>query len=109
MNLTNRNLVDRRARRLASQTQRTARRSIPTVRRRSRSHDPMLVLNMSIFNSGSSWNRIFNPAPQRENAWGAHCLPACVRAPRVLVPVRLGLSVPSPKSSFHLAANQSSS
>jgi hypothetical protein len=30
MNLTNRNLVDRRARRLASQTQRTARRSIPT-------------------------------------------------------------------------------
>jgi hypothetical protein len=41
------------------------------------------VLNMSTFNSGSSWNRIFNPAPQRENVWGAHCLPACVRAPRV--------------------------
>ena len=32
-------------------------------------HDPMLVLNMSIFNSGSSWNRIFNPIPQRENIW----------------------------------------
>ena len=34
-----------------------------------RSGDPMLVLNMSIFNSGSSWNRIFNPIPQRENVW----------------------------------------
>jgi hypothetical protein len=34
-----------------------------------RSGDPMLVLNMSIFNSGSSWNRIFNPVPQRENVW----------------------------------------
>jgi hypothetical protein len=32
-------------------------------------HDPMLVLNMSIFNSGSSWNRIFNSIPQRENIW----------------------------------------
>jgi len=29
----------------------------------------MLVLNMSIFNSGSSWNRIFNPISQRENVW----------------------------------------
>jgi hypothetical protein len=37
--------------------------------RRSRWHDPMLVLNMSIFNSGSGWNRIFNPVPQRENVW----------------------------------------
>ena len=36
---------------------------------RRRWHDPMLVLNMSIFNSGSSWNRIFNPVPQRENVW----------------------------------------
>ena len=34
-----------------------------------RSGDPMLVLNMSIFNSGSGWNRIFNPVPQRENVW----------------------------------------
>jgi hypothetical protein len=38
-------------------------------RARRRWHDPMLVLNMSIFNSGSSWNRIFNPIPQRENIW----------------------------------------
>jgi hypothetical protein len=37
--------------------------------RRNRWHDPMLVLNMSIFNSGSSWNHIFNPIPQRENVW----------------------------------------
>jgi hypothetical protein len=37
--------------------------------RQSRWHDPMLVLNMSIFNSGSSWNHIFNPIPQRENVW----------------------------------------
>ena len=36
---------------------------------RRRWDDPMLVLNMSIFNSGSSWNRIFNPVPQRENVW----------------------------------------
>ena len=36
---------------------------------RRRWHDPMLVLNMSIFNSGSGWNRIFNPVPQRENVW----------------------------------------
>ena len=39
-------------------------------RARRRGHDPMLVLNISIFNSGSSWNRIFNPVPQRENVWG---------------------------------------
>jgi hypothetical protein len=38
-------------------------------RPRRRRHDPMLVLNMSIFNSGSSWDRIFNPIPQRENVW----------------------------------------
>jgi hypothetical protein len=31
--------------------------------------NPMLVLNMSIFNSGSSWNQIFNPVPARENVW----------------------------------------
>jgi hypothetical protein len=39
------------------------------LRARQRWHDPMLVLNMSIFNSGSSWNRIFNPVSQRENVW----------------------------------------
>ena len=38
-------------------------------RARRRRHDPMLVLNMSIFNSGSSWNRIFVSVPQRENVW----------------------------------------
>ena len=38
-------------------------------RPRRRRHDPMLVLSMAIFNSGSSWNQIFNPVPQRENIW----------------------------------------
>jgi hypothetical protein len=33
-------------------------------------HDPMLVLNMSIFNFDGGWNRVFNPIPQRENVWG---------------------------------------
>ena len=36
---------------------------------RQRRHDSMLVLNMSLFNSGSSWDRIFSPVPQRENVW----------------------------------------
>lgn len=39
-------------------------------RTRRRRHDRMLVLSMSLFNSGSSWNRIFNPVPERENVWG---------------------------------------
>jgi len=30
-------------------------------RRQRRSHDAMLVLNMSIFNFDDGWNRIFNP------------------------------------------------
>ena len=38
-------------------------------RRRRPTHDPMLVLNMSIFNFDGGWNRIFNPLPQRENVW----------------------------------------
>jgi len=33
-------------------------------------HDPMLVLNMSIFNFDGGWNRVVNPIPQRENVWG---------------------------------------
>jgi hypothetical protein len=37
--------------------------------RRRRAHDPMLVLNMSIFNSEKSWECIFNRLPQRENVW----------------------------------------
>ena len=36
---------------------------------RRRRHDPMLVFNMSIFNSGNGWNRMFNTMPQRENVW----------------------------------------
>jgi hypothetical protein len=38
-------------------------------RARPRRHDPLLVFNMSIFNSGNGWNRIFNALPQRENVW----------------------------------------
>ena len=30
-------------------------------------HDPMLVLNMSIFNFEGGWNDIWNPAKVREN------------------------------------------
>ncbi len=29
--------------------------------RHRRMHDPMLVLNMSIFNAADGWNRTFNP------------------------------------------------
>jgi len=35
-------------------------------RRRRRIHDPMLVFNMSIFNSGNGWIEIFNPLKARE-------------------------------------------
>ena len=38
-------------------------------RRSRRWHDPMLVLNMSIFNSDRGCNRVFNPIPQRANIW----------------------------------------
>jgi hypothetical protein len=31
-------------------------------------HDPLLVFNMSIFNSGESWDRVFRPFKIRENA-----------------------------------------
>jgi hypothetical protein len=36
-------------------------------RRRRRMHDPMLVLNMSIFNVADGWNRTFNPFKAHEN------------------------------------------
>ena len=36
-------------------------------RRRPRMHDPMLVLNMSIFNFADGWNRTFNPLKDHEN------------------------------------------
>ena len=32
-----------------------------------RQHDPLLVLNMSIFNFEGGWSRIFNPVKIREN------------------------------------------
>jgi hypothetical protein len=38
-------------------------------RARRRWHDPMLALNMSIFNSGNGWGRIFNSVAARENVW----------------------------------------
>ena len=34
-----------------------------------RRHDPMLVFNMSIFNSADVRQCIFNSFPQRENVW----------------------------------------
>jgi hypothetical protein len=37
--------------------------------RRRRSGDPMLVFNISIFNSAIARERIFNALPQRENVW----------------------------------------
>ena len=37
--------------------------------RRRRRHDPMLVFQMAMFNSGSGWNQIFARVPQRENVW----------------------------------------
>jgi len=36
-------------------------------RRRRQMHDPMLVLNMSIFNFAGGWNRTFNEIGIREN------------------------------------------
>ena len=36
-------------------------------RRHRRQHDPMLVLNMSIFNFEGGWSRIFSPIKAREN------------------------------------------
>jgi len=36
-------------------------------RRRQRIHDPMLVFNMSIFNSDGGWERIFDPLKAHEN------------------------------------------
>jgi len=36
-------------------------------RRRRGMHDPMLVLNMAIFNSEDGWNRTFSPLKINEN------------------------------------------
>jgi hypothetical protein len=38
------------------------------LQRRRRRHDPLLVLNMSIFNLADGWNRTFNPVKAHENA-----------------------------------------
>lgn len=46
-------------------------------RRRRRSHDPMLMFNMSIFNSDRSWERIFNLAPRREECLGMNPIFSC--------------------------------
>ena len=35
--------------------------------RNRRRHDPMLVLNMSIFNLSNGWDRVFNPLKAHEN------------------------------------------
>jgi hypothetical protein len=37
------------------------------LRPRRRMHDPLLVLNMSIFNLDDGWNRTFNPLKIHEN------------------------------------------
>ena len=37
------------------------------VKKRSRRHDPMLVLNMSMFNFANGWDRIFNPLKAHQN------------------------------------------
>jgi len=48
---------------------RTAHRSWRQIFQRRRvAHDPMLVVNMSIFNFGGGWDRVFNPFRVRENA-----------------------------------------
>ena len=44
-------------------------KSRKAFRPRPRPHDPMLVLNMSLFNSERSWDRIFDLVPRRENVW----------------------------------------
>jgi hypothetical protein len=36
------------------------------ISRRRRIHDPMLVLNMSIFNFADGWSRTFNPLKSHE-------------------------------------------
>ena len=49
--------------------QSNASRSQKWLHRPRRRHDPMLVFNMSIFNSTKSRECIFNSLPQRENVW----------------------------------------
>jgi hypothetical protein len=44
----------------------SARSAREIFRRRRRTHDPMLVFNMSIFNFGGGWQEIVNPLKARE-------------------------------------------
>ena len=44
-----------------------ARKQREIFRRRRRTHDPMLALNMSIFNFADGWNRTFNQLKIHEN------------------------------------------
>ena len=46
-----------------------ASRSQKWLHRPRRRHDPMLVFNMSVFNSAKIRESIFNSLPQRENVW----------------------------------------
>jgi len=48
---------------------RTSKRFRNWFRARRRRHDPILVFNMSIFNSGTGWGRIFNSVAVYENVW----------------------------------------
>jgi hypothetical protein len=67
MNLPNLAMVDRDT---ASPARTLERKSRNCSRRRSRWHDPMLVLNMLIFNSKRGWKP--NPEsafPSRDNVW----------------------------------------
>ena len=43
------------------------RQRMKLFRRNRRRHDPMLVLNMSIFNFADGWNRTFNQLKIHEN------------------------------------------
>jgi len=43
------------------------RQRLKLFQRLRRMHDPMLVLNMSIFNFSDGWERIFNPLKTHEH------------------------------------------
>jgi len=43
------------------------RQRMKLFQRNRRGHDPMLVLNMSIFNLSNGWDRVFNPLKGHEN------------------------------------------
>jgi hypothetical protein len=59
---------DARRRRIRMKNPQQSRRSKwrATFRRHRRKHDPMLVLNMAIFNFADGWDRVFNPLKTHE-------------------------------------------